>query len=168
MQEKKGRPGLSLKLKKQDWDDKLDQQEIDEMCSAKLPDKLMKVDEYIYISSYKAACNEAALSAEKIEVIINLASKDCPNLYPEKYSYLSYALNDINGEDIQKEIAEVSLILHQNFQKGLRTLVHCYKVASSDPGHLPRPHHARRLPRAQEQALRRPKHRPTPRHRPEN
>jgi hypothetical protein len=146
MQEKKGRPALSLKLKKQDWDEKLDQQEIDEMCSAKLPDKLMKVDEYIYISSYKAACNEADLIEQKIEMIINLSAKDCPNLYPEKFNYLSYSLNDINGENIQKEITEISKIMQDNYKKGYKTLIHCYKVLLAvNKGNLSRSDYSRWL-----------------------
>ncbi|CAJ1404189.1 unnamed protein product [Effrenium voratum] len=94
-----------------------------QVCSEVVPKSL-------YISSYQVACDEDALRYCGITHIVNTAADICDNCFPEKFTYLTYYLKDVNSEDISVLLYRTLEWINEAITRGGRVLVHCREGVS--------------------------------------
>lgn len=84
----------------------------------------------LYISSYQVASDAAALKQAGITHIVNTAGDVCENCFPNLFSYCTYYLKDINGEDISLLFYRTIEWIHEAIKTGGRVFVHCHQGVS--------------------------------------
>lgn len=73
------------------------------------------------------------MKGKGIEVIINLSSEKCPNLFEGQFEYESFDIPDKPTVEIVPLLKVINNKIDLNLQSGKRVIVHCYKGISRAP-----------------------------------
>lgn len=79
----------------------------------------------LYLGDYNAALDIDWLQKKGITHIVN-ATKEIPNLYPDRFQYLKLNLDDHSEEDISRALPQSFEYIHRSISQGGKVLVHCY------------------------------------------
>lgn len=111
----------------------------------KVPDRIVQVDDHLFLSGAKAASNIDSLRENKINVIISMIHTKDMQLFPEEIIYIENPIADNASQDITGVLREIPARIADHIQAGRNVLVHCQEVNSTHLGHLKSPHRDHRL-----------------------
>ena len=132
MKQGKKRPTLSLKkalLKSSS----ACSMETDDSLSNEAEKYIVEIKPRLYIANHNTVKDAELLEQKEIQVVVNLISHKCYDLYPDKFLYEDYQLADSPKEDLLKVIENVVLSIQRHLNDGKTVVVHCSKGISRAP-----------------------------------
>lgn len=142
---------LALKIKKDDHEEMMVSDEGGD-SQKKVPDKIVKATDHVFVSGLKAAYNIEQLKENQIDVIISMITQKDMQPFPEEFIYHDFPVADNQSQSMGKEFDMITNLMLEYTTQGKNVLVHCREVGYGNVGHLKSSVDRDSLPNEDEQA----------------